>query len=99
MSNVNQLALASDSAVLCGNGALSVSVLSTKKRWSSFLKKVSCFNFLKKVSCFKVKVSKTFEISIDYHIKSMLISQREGFFENPYYRFLEEPMLFLLAMK
>ena len=25
----------------------------------------------------------------------MPISQTEGYFENPYYRFLEEPMLFL----
>ena len=29
----------------------------------------------------------------------MLISQTEGYFENPWYRFLEEPMLFLLALK
>ena len=29
----------------------------------------------------------------------MPISQTEGFFENPYYCFLEEPMLFLLAWK
>ena len=29
----------------------------------------------------------------------MQISQTEDYFENPYYRFLEEPMLFLLALK
>ena len=29
----------------------------------------------------------------------MSTSQTEGYFENPYYRFLEEPMLFLLALK
>ena len=29
----------------------------------------------------------------------MPISQTEGYFENPYYRFLEELMLFLLAWK
>ena len=29
----------------------------------------------------------------------MPISQTEGYFENPWYRFLEEPMLFLLALK
>ena len=29
----------------------------------------------------------------------MPISQKEGYFENPLYRFLEEPMLFLLALK
>ena len=31
--------------------------------------------------------------------KNMLISQAEGYFENPYYRFLDEPILFLLALK
>ena len=29
----------------------------------------------------------------------MPISQMESYFENPYYRFFEEPMLFLLALK
>ena len=29
----------------------------------------------------------------------MLISQTEGYFENPLHCFLEEPMLFLLALK
>ena len=29
----------------------------------------------------------------------MPISQKEGYFENPLYRFLEEPMLFLLVLK
>ena len=29
----------------------------------------------------------------------MPISQTEGFFENPLYRFLEESMLFLLVLK
>ena len=29
----------------------------------------------------------------------MPISQMEGYFENPWYSFLEEPMLFLLASK
>ena len=31
--------------------------------------------------------------------KNMPISQTKGYFENPSYRFLEEPMLFLLALK
>ena len=31
--------------------------------------------------------------------KNMRISQTEGYFENPWYRFLEEPMLLLLALK
>ena len=29
----------------------------------------------------------------------MPISQTEGYFENPYYRFLEESILFLLDLK
>ena len=29
----------------------------------------------------------------------MPISQTEGYFKNPYYHFLEEPMLVLLALK
>ena len=29
----------------------------------------------------------------------MLISQMEGYFENPQYHFLKEPVLFLLALK
>ena len=29
----------------------------------------------------------------------MPISQTDGYFENPQYRFLEEPLLFLLALK
>ena len=79
-------------AVLYGNDAFSMLVLSTKKL---FLKKVSVFQKI----CFKVKVLKTFTISIDCHIKNLPISQTEGYFENPWYRFLEEPMLFPLALK
>ena len=30
---------------------------------------------------------------------NMPISQTEGYFQNPYYRFLEQPMLFLLTLK
>ena len=29
----------------------------------------------------------------------MPVSQKEGYFEIPHYRFLEEPMLFMLALK
>ena len=32
-------------------------------------------------------------------LKNMLISQTEGYFENLYYRFLEEPMLLVLNLK
>ena len=44
--------------------------------------------------CFKVKVLKTFET-----FTNMPISQTVCYFQNPKYRFLEEPMLFLLALK
>ena len=50
-----------------------------------FFEKVFVFQKI----CFKIKVLNTFKT----------ISQTEGYFENPYYRFLEEPMLFLLALK
>ena len=45
---------------------LSILVLSTKKRYSSFLKRVSVFQ---KIYC-KVKVQKSFEIFSDCHIKA-----------------------------
>ena len=52
-------------AVLYGNSALSRLLLSTKKRYSSFLKKLFVFQKI----CFKVKVLKTLKISTDCHIK------------------------------
>ena len=58
------LILASDRAVLNGNDVFSILVASTKKRYSSFLKKV--FAFQKICS----KVFKTFETSTDCHIKT-----------------------------
>ena len=81
------LTLASDMAVLYGNDVFSIFVLSTKKRYSSFLKNV-----------FNIKVLKTFQFSTDCHIH-MPISQTEGYFENPKYGCLEERRLFLLALK
>ena len=51
------LTLASDRAVLNGNDVFPILVVSTKKRYSSFLKKVFVFQKI----CFKVKVLKTFE--------------------------------------
>ena len=65
-------------AVLYGNDAFTILVLSTKKRYSSFLKKVFVFQKI----YFKVKVLKTFKIFTDCH-KSRPISQTEGHFENP----------------
>ena len=81
--------------VLYGNDAFSILVLSTKKRYSSFLARV----FVSKKIYFKVKVLKTFKCFIELPHKNMPISQMEGYFENPYYHFLEEPMLLLLALK
>ena len=53
-------------AVFYENDALSILVLSTKKGYSSFLKKV----FIFQKSCFKVKVLKTFKIFTDCRIKT-----------------------------
>ena len=77
-------------AVLYGNDAFPILVLSAKKWYSIFLKKPFVF---KKICC-KVEVLKTFDISTDHHIKNMPISQTEDYFENSKYRFLEEPKRF-----
>ena len=66
----------------------SILVVSTKKRYSSFLKKAFVFQKI----CFKVKVLKTFETFTDCHIKACLSLKRKA-------SFLEEHMLFLLALK
>ena len=72
------LTLISKMAVLHKNIGFSIFVLSTKKLYSSFLKKV----FIVQKICFKVKVLKSFEICSDCHIKNMLISQTVVYFEN-----------------
>ena len=59
------LILASDKAVLCRNIAFSIFVISTKKRYSSSLKKVFVFQKI----CFKVTLLKTFEMSSDCQVK------------------------------
>ena len=58
-------------AVLYGNDAPSILVLSTRKWYSIFLKKIFVFEKI----YFKVKVLKTFKISIDCQ---MAISQTEA---------------------
>ena len=70
------LTLASDKAVLNGDDVFSILVVSTKKRCSSFLKKVLAFQKI----CFKVKVLKTFETFPDCHIKTC---RSVGYFQNP----------------
>ena len=88
------LTLPSDMPVLHGNDAFSNLVLSNEKQYPSFLKKV----FVLQKSCFKVNPLKKFKIFRLSH-KNMPIFQTEGYFENPQYRILEEPMLFLLTLK
>ena len=82
-------------AVLYGNDAFSILVLSTKKRYSSFLKKVFVFQKI----CFKVKVLKTFETFTDCYIKTCRSLKRRAILKIPSTVFLEEPMLFLLVLK
>ena len=62
------LALTSDMTVFYGNDAFFILVLSTKKCFSSFLKKVFVFQKI----YFRVKVLKTFKIPNDCHIKTCL---------------------------
>ena len=68
-------------ALLYGNDEFSILVLSTKKHYSSFFKKVLVFQKI----CFKVKVLIMFKMFTDCDIKTC--------------HFLEEPMLFLFALK
>ena len=52
--------------------------------------------------CFKVKVLKTFKISTDCHIKTCRSLKERTILKIPIlekYRFLEEPVLFLLTLK
>ena len=83
--------------VLYGNDAFSILVFSTKKRYSSFLKKVFVFQKI----CFKVEVLKMFKISTDCYIKTCQSLKRNAILKVPSteYCFLEEPILFLLVLK
>ena len=75
------LTLASGMAVLHGKDAFSILVLSTKKRYSSFLRKI----FVLQKICFKVivlKILKTFKISTDCHIKLPDLSNGELFWKS-----------------
>ena len=60
------LTLDFDWVVLCGNAAFSILVISTKKRYFSFVRKVFVFQ----KNYFKVKVLKMFKTSSEYHIKT-----------------------------
>ena len=73
------LNIACDRAVLYGNVAFTILVLLTKKRYSSFLKKVFLFQKI----CFKVKVLKTFKISSDYHRKTCRSLKRRATLKIP----------------
>ena len=81
--------------VLYANDAFSILVLSTKKRHSSFFKKVFVFQKI----CFKVKVLKTFKIFTDCHIQTCRSLKRRASLNITSIAFLEEPMLFLLDLK
>ena len=89
--------MASDRVVLNGYDVFSILVVSTEKRYLlQFFEKGFRFPEI----CFKVKILKTFETFTDCHIKTCRPPiSTEGYFENPKYRFLEEPMFFLLALK
>ena len=68
------LKILSDLPVLYGNGAFLILVLSTKKRYSNFLKRVCVFRKI----YFTVKVLKMFEILTDCHIKTCRSRKRRA---------------------
>ena len=73
------LTLASDRAVLNKNDVFSILVVSTKKRYSSFLKKVFVFQKI----WIKVNVLKTFKIFTDCHIKTCRSLKRRAILKIP----------------
>ena len=81
--------------VLYENDAFSILLLSTKRWYSSFLKKVFVFQ----KPCFKVEILKTFKISTNCHIKTYRSLKRRAILKIPSTAFLEELMFFLLALK
>ena len=82
-------------AVFYGNNVLSIVVISTKKRYSSFSKEVSFFQ----KTCFKVKALKIFKICSDYHIKMCRSLRRRVILKIPSTVFLKKPAVFLLTLK
>ena len=66
-------------AVLYGNDAFSILVFSIKKWYSNILKKIFVFQ----KNRFKVKVSKTFKISADCHMKICRSLKRRAILKIP----------------
>ena len=71
------LTMGSGMAVLYENAAFSILVLSTKKQYSAFFKKVCIFQKM----CFKFKVLKHYQNLNWWPHRNMSISQMEGFFK------------------
>ena len=68
------LTLVFDKAVLYGNVAFSIIIISSKKRYSSVLKKILVFQ----KTCFKFKVMKTLKIFSDCHVKACRSLERRA---------------------
>ena len=66
-------------AVLNGNDVFSILMVSTKKLYSSFSKRVFVFQKI----CFKVKVLKKFETFTDCHIKTCRSLKRRAILKVP----------------
>ena len=89
------LTLNSGSTVLYGHVLFSVLVLTFKKLFPIFLKKV----FVLRKICFKVKVLKTFKISTDLHIKACWSLKWRSILKILSTFFLEKSRLFMLTLK
>ena len=81
------LAVASARVILYGNVAFSSLVISTKKRWSSFLEKVFVFQKI----CFKVKLLNTFKGSSYFRVKTRLTLERRAILKIPNTDFQKNP--------
>ena len=66
-------------AILYGNNAFSMLVVSTKKQYFIFLKNIFAFQKI----CCKVEVLKTFKILSDYHIKTCRSLKRSAHLKIP----------------
>ena len=89
------LTLAFEWAVLYGNMAFSMVVLSTKQCHSSFSKNLFVFH----KTCLVVRVMKMFKMSSDCHIKICRSFKGWAIVKIPRTVLLEEAMFFLLAFK
>ena len=88
-----QFVLTFNKTVLYENVTLSMTLLSTKQRYTRFLKMVLILH----KTCFKVKVSKMFKISSDCHIRTCRSRKRRAIIKIPATIFIEFSDFFMFC--